>query len=446
MNKFIKFLIGFLIFIFILLGGSYVLIYKTPFGKKLVKNYVVSKLEFLKHNNFRVKIFAYDINSFSLELINKENKINIFGNLFPFKASYDANIINLSDINPKLKGALSSKGDLSYKNGLLFIKDSILFANGYGSLNFACNNKDCYGELIGDEFDIFSLFNMISLNYPYINGTTSLNIKKLPNKIIIKSNFIANLNKDFLKINDLKGNLLLTLLEDKTNLKISANSSLLDINLSGTIVNSNNYSLKGIALIDLSILRKILLFPIKSKELIEFTYDSSNRVLKYKGDFYDGSFFDNTLNVNINKMPTKIFFEKLHLPFLMKGIIDGSITIKGKRGYANLAVNNVVILNNLISNYIEKVSHVNIKKLKVVLFKGEFDSKKVLFSLLSENKKFIFYFKNGKYDYDTKSLSFDIEFVIKNKEKYLFKFENNKLKLIKKIKLYIESDDKVLVF
>ena len=145
-------------------------------------------------------------------------------------------------------------------------------------------------------------------------------------------------------------------------------------------------------------------------------------------------------------MPTKIFFEKLNLPFLMKGIIDGSITIKDKKGYVNLVVNNVVILNNLIADYIERVSHVNIKKLKVVLFKGEFDSKKVLFTLLSENKKFIFYFKNGKYDYDTKSLSFDIEFVIKNKEKYLFRFENNKLKLIKKIKLYNDNFNKILVY
>jgi len=414
-----------------------VIVYKSPVGENLLRNYISSKLSLIKR--FEIEEFNYKWNSFSLVLKKGSNYIYVYGDLFPFDATYEANFKNLEEINSNFRGELQSKGVIKYK-GESLINGNALFANGYGDLNLTCND-DCKGNFKGSDFDLQSLFYMVKITFPYLKGITDLGINFNKKRFYVFYDFNGEVKYKnlFFKNVNVKGKGIVNKRDDFS-LLANVKHKFFEGNL--TLVNKNSFKYKGNAWVYMRILQPIILYPINVKEFIKFSYDQSSGVLKFFATDFSGYNIKDEIDLQLNKLSLKRFFKIIGIPPLAKGKINGNITIK-YIGSFDLISNDFSVIKNRVISYIERKIGRKISSLKVAFLKGHFDRKKVVFDFLSKDNNLLLSIQQGVYYYSG-DRKFIIE-VINNKIKYVFFVKNNSIKLISKKKSY-ELKEKILVY
>jgi len=432
-----KLLISLLVFVIIILGVG-IFLYNSTFGEKLFKVYISSKLTMIK--TFKIKSFHYSFNSFSAIFQKGNNYIYVYGNIFPFKATYEANLDKLSELTNKLRGVIKSNGEIIDK-GIIFINGNALFANGYSNIKFQCDKK-CVGILNGDEFNTQELLQMLKINFPYVEGTNNLFVVFKENSKEIKSNFNVDFKYDDIVLKNMSGKLNMNCQKNALIFNIRAKNDRVSIDLNGK--KNNNLILHGNIKFPLNLLKKYTLYSLNGVADINFSVDYLNNILKFTNKYFNGDYFNNIITININQMPSSLFFSYLNLSNLLNGFINGTITINNE-GHFNLIINKVFINNNNLTNYIKRKTHCNINNFDVVLAKGSFDKNKIIFTIIAKNNQCIATIKQGVYFYNGKS-RYLLEIYSQNKTKFKFKVDNNKIKLINVIKNVQQRDNSILVF
>ena len=389
---------------------------------------------------FKINSFHYSFNSFSAIFQKGNNYIYIYGNIFPFRATYEANLDKLSELTDKLRGVIKSNGEI-IDRGIIFINGNALFANGYSNIKFQCNKK-CVGTLNGDEFNTQELLQMLKINFPYVEGTNNLFVVFKENSKEIKSNFNVDFKYDDIVLKNMSGKLNMNCQKNALIFNIRAKNDRVSIDLNGK--KNNNLILSGNIKLPLNLLKKYTLYSFNGDADINFSVDYLNNILKFTNKYFNGDYSNNIITININQMPSSLFFSYLNLPNLLNGFINGTIIINNE-GNFDLIINKAFIKNNNLINYIKRKTHCNINTFDVVLAKGSFDKNKIIFTIIAKNNHCIATIKQGVYFYNGKS-RYLLEIYSQNKTKFKFKIDNNKIKLINVIKNVQQRDNSILVF
>ena len=433
-----KLLISLLVFVIIILGVG-IFLYNSTFGEKLFKVYISSKLTMIK--TFKIKSFHYSFNSFSAIFQKGNNYIYVYGNIFPFKATYEANLDKLSELTNKLRGVIKSNGEIIDK-GIIFINGNALFADGYSNIKFQCDKK-CVGTLSGDEFNTKELLQMLKINFPYVVGKNNLFVVFKENSKEIKSNFNVDFKYNEIKLKNMSGTLNMKCQKNALIFNVSAKNNIVSINLKGK--KSSNLILSGNIRFPLNLLKKYTLYSFNGISDMNFSIDYLNNILKFTNKYFNGDYSNNIITININQMPSTLFFSYLNLPNLFNGKINGVIKINNDEGNFDLIINKAFIKNNYFINYIKRSTQCNINTLNVLLIKGNFDKNKIIFTILAKNNKCIVTIKQGEYFYNGVN-KYLLEIYSQNKTEYIFKINNNKIKLINVLKNVQLKDNSILVF
>ena len=415
-----------LISIFLIVLGGVIF-----FISNIIKYVILSSI-----NNYfpttKIVDFESKFNNFSLKLKDPNFVATVYGQFFPFTASVDGNINNLSMFNFLLNGKLKFNGEI-IKNDSLIIKGNSFFAKGY--LNFTCDldNKKCKGE--GKGFDTTMLLKMISLDIPYVMGKTNLKIDK--------NNIDLNTKGEF------NNTTIYVPFTAKTNMTFNKNyilfSSIIDSKIGKIYITQGKFNNKAINFIyeahdvNLFSFRKLFLYPLKGDVSLNGQY--KNNVLKFRNKEIEG-YKDNKLVINL-KMDSTNFFNYINIKPLIKGEVSGNIQID-KRGVFSLLISNAYFLKNFFTQKLFKLTGIRIdnKLLNNIFLKGSFDNKKIDFSLVASNNDFYINFLNMEFFYPNK---FESEIVLSNQNiTYKIKIKNMDFKIIeKRIK---KEKQEVLVF
>ena len=424
MKKTMIFIICFIIFSVLFIG-----LYFSPIGNDFLEKYVISKICFEK--KFQPVYFNHSLTSFSLILKNDKNIIQIYGKLFPFKADFNANVSNLNSLVPSLQGKIFAMGEIN-KDGS--VKGKLFFAKGEAILNLICQKSNIKGEIKGKNFNAYYFLKMFkNLNFKEFNLSVKGN-----NNLSIKFNRSILLNVCF------KGTI--TVFDKKIPAKIenifnynkkmfSYKGIINSNNINGFVkINKDENGIEYSAIfksINLNIFKNIILIPIYKKVFLNIFYDSLNKVYDFQSNMFSGFYKNNALIFQF-KMPSKDFFAFLSLPEIFNGVVIGNGRVLDEKGKFNLLIDNAVIKENIFK-YLQK--HVNIKhnpNLRGKIFvTGRFNKKRVIFNLISKELNYFWSIKNGIYYFNGKYL-----FILKLDTKkyiYLFKINNNDVRLLKKI-------------
>ncbi len=416
------------IIFFVMFIGIVFLIYSSPIGKNLIENYVKHRLR--AFDNFSVKTFNYDFNSFSAVLKKGSNTISVYGNFIPFDASYDADFKNIGELDSHLRGEMLSKGNLNYL-GYLSIAGNAVFANGYSSIRLQCTDK-CVGVLNGNDFNTQNLLSMLKINLPYFEGTNSLNIiikKDKSNAIFTyKGKFIyKNL---FLKNVKLNGEITY---QNYSNyhLFMKVYHKLFDSTVFFSMKNGV-FNLNGNMDANMSVFDPIVDFPLHGRKNIQFAY-TNQKITKFNiGKEIEGFCTQDNINIQLNSLSAKDFFGYIDMNPFIKGKLNGNIYITPKGNSFNFLINNASLIPNKTINYIKAKTGLKKLSLNVVFMKGNFDKNKVIFNILGKDDTVLFSIQNGIYFYNG-TYAYNIE-ILKGNVKYLFNVKNGKIKLMKVIK------------
>jgi hypothetical protein len=431
-KSFLKKALAVLIILIFILAVSFYALYKSSFGKKLVKKYLSEKIEFL--NNFNLKSFKYDWNSFSMKLIKGNNHIYLFGNIFPLNATYEAEFKNLSQIDKNFQGALTSQGNIKYTN-YTSVVGSVLFANGYGNMNLQCMHK-CVGVFNGSSFDTQEFLKMIKLNFPYIKGVNDLGLVITKKYIKAVSNF-----KGFFKYYQIYFPKFYANVKAKIK---SRNDYIANIKFYSPLIKGrvsinktpSGEKLKGRVSLTLLSIRYITLYPLQGRDEINYAYSTQSGLLKFSSEDFSGYVDNSGINILLNNLSSSKFFDYLHLKPVFKGKVSGNITIKNKKGSFNFLINNAIVLPNNIIKRIEEITGYRFPVLSKLFLKGQFDNKKIVFNMLSNaNNNTTFSIQNGVIFYNGK-FHYKLSAVYNNRVKYDFYISNKKVKLLDKTTSY----------
>jgi len=376
--------------------------------------------------------FESKFNNFSLKLKDSNFVATIYGQFFPFRASLHGDINNLSMFNSLLNGKLKFNGEI-IKNKSLIIKGNSFFARGY--LNFRCDldNNVCKGE--GQGFDTNMLLKIVNLNIPCIKGKTNLKI----DKNIIDLNTKGEFNNNTIYVPFIA----------KTHLILKDNYinffSIIDSKIGKLDITQGKFNGKTINFIykandvNLSSFRTIFLYPLKGYVSVNGQY--KNNILKFKNKEIEG-YKDKKLVINL-KMDSISFFSYIDIKPLIKGNFSGNIEID-KNGVFSLLISNAYFVKNSFTQKFFKLTKIKIynKLLNNIFFKGNFNNKKVEFSLVASNNDFYINFLNANFFYPN---MFESEVVLSNQDiAYKIKIKNENFKIIEK-RLKKEKQE-ILVF
>ncbi len=419
-KKPVKLLIYAVIFILILVT-ILIILYLSPAGKKIIEKYVLKKFEIF--SSFEVKNFNYEWNSFSVKLQKKDNTVAIYGNYFPFNASYNANFNDISEIDSNFRGSLTSDGSMDYQKNLLINGNAVL-AGGYMLLKLKCSDK-CRGDLNGSDFNTQKLFYMLNLHLPYFKGTNSLDVKLADN---IKARFKYDGSFDFppyveIKNINIKGKVYI---KNRETYKVTAsfNSKKAAGNVS-FLKENLEFTLQGNTGIELNILRNVVLYPVQTRKKVKFLYTNDGN-FKFNIDKYITGFYNNsTLNIQLNSLNSKEFFKIINIEPFFQGVVNGNIVITGRYGNFDFFVENAKILKTGIIALIAKKTGIHTGVMNKMFIKGSFNRKKAVFNILAQNGNVIVNIQNGNFDYNGHNLYKIV--ITSNGNKYVFEIKNNKI-------------------
>jgi len=434
----------FIILTILFIGG--LLIYFSPIGNFVLKNYVKYNLCFNK--NLNIKHFSHSFNSFSMILTNKNGNIKILGTLFPFEGYYKANLNNVHFLIPLIKGKFYSRGDIKKQNNVKTIEGNFFYSEGNGFFNFQCINGKVMGNIKGQDFNTHLLLkNINNFKFPFfnkiiLNGKNNLQIAVFKN-IKINSSYNGYFTLNNIQL-PLKALVSVNLFRDNNfNFDINFTSSRLMGIING-IKKSDKFVIKAtLNKFDLSLLKEILLYPVVGNIKLNCTYNVIDNLLNFSSNGFSGYKDNKSINIQID-MPLKRFFKFLNISPFLKGEISGNIVIDGKKGVFHLLIKNAFLIPNKVISKLDHITKLKLENIKSVYFlNGKFDSQKIKFDFISKNPVFYIYLKKGVYYYKKGQSNF--LFILKTKYKtYVIKLINNKVKIIKE---YLNNTHyKVLVY
>jgi len=400
------------------------LVYKSPVGAGIVKEYIFSKITFLK--NFDIKSFNYSFNNFSIDLQKGKNTVRIFGNLFPFNAVYEAKLLELEKVTENFQGSMLSSGNIKYEN-CVNVSGNAILADGYGEFLLKLD-RELNGNFKGNGFNVQKIFYMLKLDFPYLVGNVDLDIDFVQN--LAKTKFIQKghlVYKEIVIPIKLNGNIFVM---DKENYKLQ--SKFLSSAGKGDIFLTNragSISFKGsVNHLDLSKLQNITLYPFKYYANLVFDYNEDDNILNFKSDNFEG-YYNKALFIQLKHLPSSIFFKYVNVMPFIKGDVTGSISINEKEGEYNILFSNALFLPNSISKYVLRTSGANFAKKQTIFIKGSFDKYHLVFNLLSKTKDYSVSIEDGLYSYNG-NYNFTLV-VVKNNRYYKYDVNNAGIKLVK---------------
>lgn len=411
------------IVVLLLIVGA-VITLKSPLGDKLVKDYISKKVYLAKL--FNVTAFDYEWNSFSMRLQKGDNVVFLFGNIFPFDATFEAKLNDISQLNPNLAGKINSQGEIKHKT-YTDIKGNALFAEGFGSYRLECV-KTCVGVFNGNGFDTGELLKMVKINFPYIRGKNTLSLVFSRKGTKLHSKFKGDFEYNDIKIKDL------TLLADgeiysskdyDVNVKIFSKKVKGDVKIKRTKI---NLLLSGNLKLNLDLFRSVTLYPVKGIDDVNFSYSRLGDVFKFGSNQYTGYANKNEINVQLDAMSYKKFFSYLGLVPIFKGVVNGNVSLGKNEGTFNLVVNDISFIDKKWVGYVEKRIRHKVQK-GTLFLKGTFNDKKITFNALLNTPDLIASIRDGVMYYDG-SFHFKINVTYKNEAKYVFYVTDKKIKLI----------------
>ena len=415
----------------VLAGAFFIVLGVIFFSNNIIKYIIVSNIK-TYFPTAKIVYFESKFNSFSLKLKDSNFVTTIYGQFFPFRASVDGDINDLSIFNSLFNGKLNFNGEIIKDNSLI-IKGNSFFAKGY--LNFRCDldNNVCKGE--GEGFDTTKLLKIINLNMPYIKAETNLKI----DKNIINLNTKGEFNNTVIYVPFIS----------KTDLILNNNyisfSSIIDSKIGKIDITQGKFNGKAINFIykandvNLSSFRKVFLYPLKGYVSINGQY--KDNVLKFRNEDIEG-YRDKKLVINL-KMNSANFFSYINVKPLINGEFSGNIQID-KNGVFSLLISNAYFIKSSFTQKLFKLTGIRIdnKLLNNIFLKGNFDNKKVEFNLVASNNDFYINFLNAKFFYSNK---FESEVILSNQNiAYKIKIKNMDFKIIEK--RFKKEKQKVLVF
>lgn len=423
------------VFLFFLILIS---LFFTRIGNNLVKQYLTDKIDKYA-KGARVTFLDYGLNSFSLNIKQQENTFKLYGELFPLNAMFEGDLENISLLFPEYRGNMQLNGKIWKKDGIYNVKGTSYFAQG--DLNFVLTLGKFSIYASGEDFDISKLLYMLKINNSFIKGLTDLKINGTADTydIVLESKgeipFFNTEFKSFTKINA----------KNKNNFSFASHvvADMGTVDIKG--YNSNkkcecSFKAKDV---DLSYLKKFLIYPLHNKVNFDGRYNSLNGIFKFKSKNFEG-FYDTHLELTF-KMDSDKFFNYIGIKKFFKGIVTGIVKINKNRGYFDLVSDKSVLLKTTVIDKIRHLSGINLQKEKLskIFFKGNFDNNGVVFDALSTNNIISVNIKQGKFNYNG---NYDfILFIRKRGNIYKFKITNKSVKLLYK-KTYSKNSDKILVY
>ncbi len=423
------------VLMFLVLSGF--LAFKSPVGSGIVKEYIFSKISFLK--NFEIKSFNYSFNNFSIDLEKGNNKVSIFGNLFPFNAVYEAKLLDLEKVTKDFRGSVLSSGNIKYKESVN-ISGNAIFADGYGEFLLKLTNS-LGGNFKGTGFDIQKLFYMIKVNFPYLLGNVNLDIDFINN--VAKTKFIHKGKLQFKNLTipiELNGNVFVIDKENynlQSKLKSNAgNGNIYLVSKEGVInIKGNIKNLKFVYL------KELTLYPFHYYADVSFHYSQNDGILNFKSDTFEG-YYNKDIYIQLKNQPSSDFFKYVNITPFIEGVVTGSISI-GEKGNYDILFNNAKFLPNKYTRYILRTSGVNLAQNQTIFVKGTFDKYHLVFNLLSKTKDYSLSVQNGIYSYSG-SYNFTLS-IVRHNRYYKYEINNAGIKLIKTKSLDTTSSE-TLVF
>ncbi|WP_457562250.1 hypothetical protein [Caminibacter pacificus] len=421
--------------VFLVLSGF--LVYKSPVGSGIVKEYIFSKISFLK--NFEIKSFNYSFNNFSIDLEKDNNKVSIFGNLFPFNAVYEAKLLDLEKVTKDFRGSVLSSGNIKYEDAVNISGNAIL-ADGYGEFLLKLTNS-IGGNFKGSGFDIQKLFYMIKLNFPYLLGNVDLDIDFVNN--MAKTKFIHKGKLQFKNLTipiELNGNVFVM---DKENYDLQSKFKS-DSGSGDIFVTSKNgvLNVKGnIKKMKFINLKELTLYPFHYHADVSFNYSQSDNILNFKSDTFEG-YYNKEIYIQLKNQPSSDFFKYVNITPFIEGVVTGSISI-GDKGNYDILFNNAKFLPNNYTRYILRTSGANLAQNQTIFVKGTFDKYHLVFNLLSKTKDYSLSVEDGLYSYNG-SFNFTLS-IVRHNRYYKYEINNAGIKLIKTKSLDTTSSE-TLVF
>ena len=401
------------------------------FSNNIIEYIIASNIK-TYFSTAKIIYFESKFNNFSLKLKDTNFVATIYGQFFPFRASVDGKINNLSMFNSLLNGKLKFNGEI-IKNKNLIIKGNSFFAKGY--LNFTCDldNKVCKGQ--GEGFDTRKLAKIVNFNISGVKGKTDLKIDKNVVTLNTKGEF--------------NNTILYAPFTAKTDITLKNNyilfSSIIDSKIGKLNITQGKFNGKAINFvykandINLSSFRKIFLYPLKGFVSVNGQY--KDNILKFRNKEIEG-YKDKKLVISL-KMDSTRFFNYINIKPLIKGEVSGNIQID-KKGVFSLLISNAYFLQNSFTQKLFHLTRIKIynKFLNNVFFKGNFDNKKVEFSLVASNNNFYINFLNANFFYPN---MFESEISLSNQNiEYKIKIKNGIFKIIEK--RFKKKKQEILVF
>jgi len=434
-----KIFLGFIIGVIVVVCT--VLLMLTPIGGGVIKKFIEMKID--KYiPGAEVTYLDYGVNNFSLALKKGHNIIKIYGEMFPLNAMYEGNIENLSEFSPYYQGKVALSGKLYTNKDKIIVEGMSFFANGYMNFKVALDDSVAL-DARGSDFDLPKILYMVKINYPWVDGKTDLFISKQKDgifHIVAKTSgeYKRTLATGFKAVTEIN-------MKHRNNLRFSSkiSSGIGYFSISG-ISDDNRWKYSFTAeKIKLSKLKPVLLYPLHNTVDFQGSYDSSNDVLKFKGNGFEG-FYDTKIELTF-KMDARRFFSYIGMLQLLNGEISGTVKINDKFGTFDIVSNNTQFLNNWLIKRVYYLTGVDLSKEKTgkVFFKGYFDKNQAVFDMLSTNQNISISVKKGKFIYPDK---YDmVIYLRKGNNVFKMLLKNGKIKMLEK-RDFRERDNKILVF
>ncbi|AZV47364.1 hypothetical protein C3L23_08785 [Nautilia sp. PV-1] len=427
------FLVGMGIAIFL------ILLMLTPVGSAVLKKVIETKIDKYMPGT-EITYLDYGVNNFSLVAKKGHNVVKIYGALFPFNAMFEGNVQKLSDLSPYFQGKMNLSGKIYTDRNNIVIDGMSFFANGY--MNFKVNIDDKVDmDAKGSDFNLQKILYMLKIDYPWVSGQTDMQINKHNSvyKAVFKTTgeYKNRIKTDFKAVTDLN------IKNHNVSFNSNIESGIGNIILNGRIFNDYWESKFKAENLDLNKLQPILLYPFKEKTDMHGIYESSNGVLKFKGDNFEG-FADSRIELTF-KMNGKQFFSHIGVMQILDGDISGTVKIYDKLGTFDIVSNNTKFLNNKLIKKIYYLTGINLSKENTgkVFFKGMFDNKHAVFDMLSTNQNISISIKKGEFTYPDKYHI--IVYLRKGNNVFKLLLENGKIKVLEK-RDFRQVDNKILVF
>ncbi|WP_024789623.1 hypothetical protein [Lebetimonas sp. JH292] len=411
------------------------IIFNTAIGKNIIKFYLQKEINHY-FNNIKIEKLIINYNTFSVLLNQNDNIYKLYGEIFPFDAIIDGRLKYIDLANKKIKENATISGNVVKKITGYLINSTVYFDNNIGFLKIKLNKSTKDINFKTGDIDLGYVLNKLSVKIPKnLNGKVKINLSSnnynyniyaLIKGFYQKIPFNSNINVFFNSFNNI-------------NINGKIKSKILEGNFKATVDNKNN--IKYIVDLDKLDLKLFpLMYPFKGEVSLKAENNPEYGIIKFKGNNFSGFYDQNITNI-VFDMPSDMFFNYINLPDIFDyGKITGRIVVSDKGSF------NFLIQNAGLKEDILKKLNIKYDEFEKIFVKGTFNKKEVVFDLLCDKNDLTISIKKGKLLIKgDKIIPVFVLNVNDGKDLYIYKFKNNRLKLLKKENLNNENNQ-ILVF